>query len=35
MGLIEDALRLPLVALAEDHQGVVESALKRAGLLDG
>jgi len=35
MGLIEDALRLPLVALAEDHQGVVESALKRAGVLDG
>jgi len=35
MGIIEDALRLPLVALAEDHQGVVEAALKRAGVLDG
>jgi len=35
MGLIEDALRLPLVALAEDHHRAVESALERAGVLDG
>jgi 4-hydroxy-tetrahydrodipicolinate synthase len=34
MGLIEGTLRLPLVALAEEHHHLIESALERAGLLD-
>jgi 4-hydroxy-tetrahydrodipicolinate synthase len=33
MGLIGDGLRLPLVALAEENQAVVEAALEQAGLL--
>jgi 4-hydroxy-tetrahydrodipicolinate synthase len=33
MGLIGGGLRLPLVALAEEHQAVVEAALEQAGLL--
>ncbi|MCP4001284.1 MAG: 4-hydroxy-tetrahydrodipicolinate synthase [Gammaproteobacteria bacterium] len=34
MGLIGGGLRLPLVALAEGNQVVVEAALEQAGLLD-
>jgi 4-hydroxy-tetrahydrodipicolinate synthase len=34
MGLIDDGLRLPLVALAEENQAVVEAALDKAGLLN-
>jgi 4-hydroxy-tetrahydrodipicolinate synthase len=35
LGLIPEGIRLPLTVLAPEHQGAVDSALKRAGLIEG
>lgn len=35
LGLIPEGIRLPLTALAPEHQGAVDSALQRAGLIEG